>query len=102
MLIWSRFGIVVPILWIAIAGVAVESGLENHVSKPYSSSIVILLTGIICFVIGRYMNKNAKQTVVNESGQAMVLDRSHSFFFVKVENWLYVSIALAILFVVTH
>ncbi|MBU0504555.1 MAG: hypothetical protein ABII18_05730 [bacterium] len=94
MIIWRGWGIlalVIPaITWIIIPLIFKE--LVSHetysVYYRYSSAFGIFLGAIPLWFLGRKLNRGGARTLVDEkTGEKVVLQANHSFFFIKMEYW---------------
>ncbi len=97
MIVWSRFGFIVPLLWLALVGIASALNLQSFVSKPLDASIILIISAAFYWVLGKKINKNTKfEAIEKQTGQAVTIDNSHTFFFIKVEYWSIIAILFAI------
>lgn len=83
MLIWSGLGFLPVIFFIAI-GFAFTSGNGGDISDS-TLAYILMLTGIATAVLGWWLHKRPARTVIDkETGEEMVLRRSHSLFFIPL------------------
>lgn len=91
--IFKRWGLLVPLIFVfvGVAYVFVEEAIMGEATPEnpgWGLWPVFLVTACILWPLGRRMNADAKRVVIDtETGEEIALDRSHSFFFVKVEYW---------------
>ena len=95
MIIWSGYGFLVAIV-VFVSSLVMNlltdaiTGNENFYGQanlPFTTSLI--LSGIICWFLGRYLNKPGEKTLVDkESGEEVVLSSArHRLFFIKMEYW---------------
>lgn len=94
MIVWSGLGFLVPVILI-INGIIVDllCGLITGNSQFYDQNkwpltVVLIITGILCWFLGKYLNKpNDKIYIDKETGKEVQLRKSHRFFFIKMQYW---------------
>ena len=102
MVIWTGFGIVVPVIALATL-VMVQLGIDGIMGDNYYTThgwpklLGCVLTGIVMYPIGYLMNR-PKEKVVGEhfDQQTIVVKPNHTFFFVPVQYWSVIIIAFGI------
>src|SRR5437773_1687891 len=84
--IWTRLGFLVPL--IALAAMFAGGALLVATDSPYFLSLFMLIAGGALWFLGRALNNRPGRTLIDkESGQEVVVRRSHTFFWVKMEYW---------------
>ena len=94
MIIWQGWGVLVPIIPLAIwflipelLKLAMPDTTYTNYFK-YISSFSILLGALALWFLGRKLNGGRGRTIVDEkTGEKMVLKPKHSLFFLKMEYW---------------
>lgn len=92
-LIFKRKGFLVPVLFILIGVLYVSfeqavMGEATPENPGWGLWPVFVVTGLALWFLGRRMNADSKRIVIDtETGEEIALDRSHSFFFIKMQYW---------------
>jgi len=93
MLIGTGLGLLTPIiLLVAFAAVAMvvvaPGGSGDMTVNPFAPAVSLLLAGVANYWLGRRLNMGAERTVVDEqTGERLILRRTHTFFFIRMEHW---------------
>lgn len=108
--IWTRKGFLVPLITFIILlltqllfDAILGQGLYSI--SIWAAPFAIALSGVICGLLGLYLNKNTKTKKVyieKTTGKEVLLDRSHKFFFIKFEYWGIILIIIAIAFLLLN
>ena len=91
MLIWTRWGIVVAgiVLLAGVAAVLLASVM--HITGRSAALLfyaALIPAGVATWYIGKGLNRDAVQELINpQTGQPVLLKNYHTFFFVRVEWW---------------
>ena len=103
MIIWSRLGFLVPLIWVLLAVLANVINLKSYVSKPLDASVILILAGLIYWFLGRKINANTVHEVIDKkSGETITINNIHTFFFIRIEYWSVIAIAFAIFIYLKH
>lgn len=101
MLIWSGWGFLAAIVVIAffLGAEAVPNSLFGEGTYQENPTLwqapAMLLAGVVNFLLGRWLNGRPGRTVIDkETREEITLRNDHTLFFVKVERWGLVLIAL--------
>lgn len=90
---------VVPLI---VGGSILNWGLGIDVLKTKSSwplHSLILLGAILTFIVGWYLNRTPfEQTIYEKTGPVTVLRTRHTFYFIRMEYWGPIILALYIAF----
>jgi hypothetical protein len=101
-LIWRGWGIVV--VGIAFVALFIGGALGAVIGARWlvpGSGIFLILGGVATWYLGRRMNANTTRQLVDpKTGQAVVIRRDHSLFFIKVEWWGPIMAAVGLVFFV--
>lgn len=94
MIIWRGWGILVPIIPVALWVLIPESFKAAMSDAAYSeyfkfiSAFSIFLGALAIWFLGRKLNGTKGRTLVDEStGETVVLKANHSLFFINMEYW---------------
>ena len=94
MVIWTGFGILIPIIFIlgVAGGVYLDTLIFDGEQKPGVElifiSVGLALSSIICWVLYKSLIKNGTKTLLDkDTGQDVVLKPSHSLFFIPMHWW---------------
>ena len=100
LLIWKNKGLVVPVYVItSFIGVALITGiLSRNIGGIFSNIDFYVISGNFFMIaaIWTYLTKDDYYT--DRNGQKAIMDTPNEFFFIKMEIWSYVFIALSIMF----
>ncbi|MGV3025971.1 hypothetical protein ACED96_09655 [Clostridium thermobutyricum] len=108
MIIWSRYGILAPIaaiLSLALTEVLVNLSLKDELyyqSHGWPKFVALAIAGLICFFLGRILNKESKTYIEKSTGKEVVLKKSHTFFFIDIKYWSYIFPILGIVYWITN
>ena len=94
MIIWTGFGILIPIIFIlgAAGGVYLETlmfdGEQNPGVEFIFVSVGLAFSSMICWVFYKSLVKNGTKTLLDkETGHDVVFKPSHSLFFIPMHWW---------------
>ncbi|WP_411680960.1 hypothetical protein [Clostridium thailandense] len=94
MIIWNGLGILAPIIAFAslvLTEYSVEILFNNqnyYQEHGWPKFLAFLIAGILCFFIGRALNKNNSKIYIDkETGKEILIKKRHSFFFINMEYW---------------
>lgn len=106
MIIYSGHGYLVLFLFIlplVVIGAILNWGFGIDVLQTTSSLPLhsLMVTGaILIFVVGRHLNQQmVEETVYEESGQVKILRPRHTLYYVRMEYWAPIALALYFAFV---
>lgn len=100
MIIWSGFGIVVPLiglLCLVLSQIATDAILgEGYFGgSTWAKLLAFAITALALWFCGRWMNKPTGEVFINkETGEEFQKIPNHSLFFIPVQYWAFVIIAL--------
>ena len=103
LIIWKGFGFLVFfIIFATVIGgqIAVDSifGTDYWMNNAWPLSLSLLISGLACWFLGRYLNGRPGKTVIDkETGEEFELRKTHSFFFIPFQYWGIICGALAII-----
>lgn len=92
MLIWSGLGFCVFVIMFGCSFIMeflVESITGNndfYQQESWPLAIALTLAGVTCWFLGKYLNKNGEQILIDkETGEEIILKNArHRFFFIKM------------------
>jgi hypothetical protein len=91
MLIWRGWGIVVAGIVIVAFVLGVLAASALHLGRNESSllaAVSLIPAGIATWYVGKRMNRTARKELIDPAtGQTVVVNNPHDFFFIKVEWW---------------
>ncbi|WP_010233578.1 hypothetical protein [Clostridium arbusti] len=108
MIIWSGWGFLVAIILFINSFIGellcryITGNNEYYQQNSWPLTVVLILTGVICWFLGKYLNKpNDKVYIDKQTGKEVRLSKTHKLFFIKMEYWgpILVIIGLVNLFV---
>lgn len=108
MIIWSGFGFVVAVFALAASlfcNAIVDAGLgAGYYSAHYwTIGLSMLLAATLCALYGRKLrNGGSRELVDAQTGERVVLRRSHTMFFIPVHVWAYVLGAVGLMLLVAE
>lgn len=94
MIIWSRFGILAPIM-LGISFISINSLTTKYFLNPnyykenwWPDFLAFVMTGTLCFLMGKFLNrKPGKIYVDKETNEEVLVKPYDSFFFIRLEYW---------------
>ncbi|BFK80679.1 hypothetical protein I3900191A7_08240 [Clostridium baratii] len=92
MLIWSRGGILAPIM-AAFSLILTEYLVNISFSQNYYQDhgwpkfIALSIAGLLCLLLGHILNDEGKTYINKETGKEVILRKKHSFFFIDIDYW---------------
>lgn len=92
MLIWSRGGILAPIM-AAFSLILTEYLVNILFNQNYYGDhgwpkfIALSIAGLLCLLLGHILNNDEKTYIDKETGKEVLLRKKHSFFFIDIEYW---------------
>lgn len=103
MIIWSGWGIVVPLIVAAVSALsALVFGFAGEEYLDTGLSVGVILSAVVVWFVGKHLNERPGRRLVDpETGEDVVLrPATSSLFFVPVQWWapLVVIAGLALLF----
>ena len=99
MLIWSGWGILVPLIMAVALLLAVP--FDGDAAK-YGLAFSQAVAAVAIWVVSKKLNGKPGRIMVDQAtGETVELKSKHSLFFIKMEYWSFVVTAIAIAFVVT-
>ncbi len=108
MIIWSGFGFVVAVFVLAAslfcnAIVDASLGAGYYSAHHWTIGISMLLAGALCALYGLKLRKGGSRELVDaQTGERVVLRRSHTMFFIPVHLWAFVLGAIGIALLVAE
>ena len=105
MIIWQGAGFIVAIVAFAmlvLTELSVESLFKDekyYQAHGWPKLAALALAGVIVLLIGKYLNaRGGKVLIEKETGREVLLKSRHSLFFINVEYWGYILMALGFIF----
>lgn len=102
-LIWKGLGfLAIFITGFSMIGIqsVVDSifGTDYWKNNVWPLSLSLIISGIICCVLGQYLNNRPGKIVIDkETGEEIELRKTHSFFFIPLQYWGFIWCAAAII-----
>lgn len=94
MIIWSGFGVLVPIMLLINSLIVhflcslITGNNKFYNQNSWTHTVVLVLTGVICWFLGKYLNRgNEKVYIDKQTGKEVRINRKHSLFFIKMQYW---------------
>jgi len=100
MIIWSGWGILVPVfVFIAFIGTALLGDVVGA-TNDQKAITAMLLASVACWFVGRYLNDPSRGRVLldEETGESVVVQKSHTLFWIEVQWWAVPCLILAVTF----
>jgi hypothetical protein len=96
MIIWTGWGVLVAV--IAVVGMIVAGGLSDifQTDKDWPFAIGAIVSAAINYFVAEKLEDKGRLVVDPESGEQILLKKSHSFFFIPMKYWTYAFAALAL------
>jgi hypothetical protein len=105
MLIWSGWGIAVPVITFAFlllldwATGAYFEDTSYYAENGWPKFVAVALAALVVWFLGRYLNADKGRVLVDPATQeTVVLKRTHTFFWLRIEYWAPLLIVLGIVF----
>jgi hypothetical protein len=105
MVIWSGLGFLVAVvafllLLLAEYGTEALSGDDSYYqAHGWPKLLALWLAGAVIWLLGAYLNrKQGKVMIEKETGREVLLKPDHSFFFIRMEYWGPILLALGVIF----
>lgn len=98
MIIWSGWGILVPLIVVPVAGFAAIAGGDDHAGTGLA--IGLILSAVIVWIVGKKFNGKPDRTLMDpKTGQEVVVRATrHSLFFIPMQWWAPVLAGLGVAF----
>lgn len=94
MIIWSGWGFLVAIILFVNSLIgellcrAITGNSEYYQQNSWPLTVVLILTGVICWFLGKYLNRtNDKIYIDKQTGEEVRLSKKNRLFFIKMEYW---------------
>ncbi len=90
MIIWSGAGLLVALIAYACGAAAIYLGEILQIQQTnWLMLIALIIAGVICWFLGRYMNRSKDKVMVDkETGEEVVVrGPKHKLFFINMEYW---------------
>lgn len=107
MIIWSRAGILVPVImvvFLALVSTSVDQAFhdpEYYKNHGWPKLAAFWLSAAPLWVLGRWLNRGGvvKELLDPQTGEKVFLQQGggHSFFFIPVEFWAIISLVLGLI-----
>lgn len=104
MIIWQGAGFivaVVAIVMLVLTELSVESLFADekyYQAHGWPKLVALALAGFIVLLIGKYLNgRGGKVLIEKDTGREVLMKARHSLFFINVEYWGYILIALGLI-----
>ena len=87
MIIWSGWGILVPLIVVLVGGFAAIGGGDDHAGEGLA--IGLFLSAIIIWIVGKKFNSGQDRRLLDpETGQEVLVKAGrHSLFFIPMQWW---------------
>jgi hypothetical protein len=103
MIVWSGLGflvivIVIGLSWlmqIVLTGILGDSGFYQRAIWPFPAALA--LSGIICWILGRLLNKPGEKAFINGE-EVTIKNTRHSLFFIRMDYWGPILIVIAVVY----
>lgn len=105
MIIWQGVGFIVAVVafvMLLLTEVSVESlfGDEKYYqAHGWPKLAALAVAGLVVLLIGKYLNgRGGKVLIEKDTGREVLVKPRHSLFFINVEYWGYILVALGVIF----
>lgn len=103
MIIWSGWGILVPVI-VFLTSLVMEALTESilgddraYQEQAVPLTLALLISAVIVWFVGRYLNNRPGRVLVDkETGEEVVLRPRAAFFFVPMQYWAPILVAFAV------
>ncbi len=102
MLIWKGYGILVLVIAFLINllfNFVLDATFYKgfYVGHKWPASVAMCLSAIIIWFLGKRLNKDNERVLVDpKTGETVKLTRTHSLFWIKMEYWAPIMLALTV------
>lgn len=102
MLVWQGWGIMValiPVVFVLLMELFVNSPLGSTIpdANNWGTPLAFILSAIPIYLLGHKLNSKPGRMVVDQETQEMIeLKTNHTFFWVSLESWSFVIIAISV------
>ncbi len=101
-MMWTRLGFIVPLVWVGLAIVFSKIGLKTYLPQPFDACVVLFLCALIYYAVGKNLNKENAVDTKGMPAKALNNKSHHTFFFIKIEYWSFIALALITVILVNH
>lgn len=107
MIVWSRGGILAPvaaILSLVLTEYSVNVLFNDNLYYEihgWPKFIALTIAGLLCFLLGRFLNKEPKTYIDKLTGEEVVFKKNHSFFFINIKYWAFIFPILGLIYWIT-
>jgi hypothetical protein len=101
--IWRRLGFLVPLIafaFLLVSQLLIDGlfGTGYYAIHRWAPTLALILSALIIGLLGLILNRNVKRIYIDKiTSKEVILDRSHSFFFIPFQYWGIIIIGIAIL-----
>lgn len=98
MIIWSGYGIFVPILMVVVFLITNLLGEAAGAAGTITGPTGLVLAAVACWFVGKRLNNPTKDRVLLDetSGESVVVRRRHTLFWIEVQWWAIPCLGLAV------
>ncbi|MCG8459152.1 MAG: hypothetical protein MI919_22990 [Holophagales bacterium] len=101
MIVWSGWGILVPILvfLVLIATQLVTEALfgkGSYGASEHAQAIAFAVSAVLVGLVGTYMNRKIRIEIDEVTGDGFNVQSRHSFFFIPFQYWGLIVLALGL------
>ncbi len=97
MIVWSGRGIL-SVLVLTVTFIVCIYALPDGYAR-YGLVIPLFITGIFSWIYGIKWNNNSGTSIYEETGKRVTSGNKHSLFWIKMEYWGIIFVALGIIFI---
>ena len=105
MIVWSGLGFLTAIIVLGCL-VGVEHGTESwlndshyYQSHGWPKMAGLLISAVVVWFVGNYLNRRGERVLVDpKTGEQVVLDARHTFFFIPMQYFAPILVVLAVVF----
>jgi hypothetical protein len=107
MLIWTGWGFAVPVVAFAsliLAELAANAYFDDefyYAENGWPKAVGMFLAAALLWFLGQFLHRDPGRTVIDkETGQELVIRRTHTFFWIRVEYWALILVVVGVVVLV--
>ena len=95
MIIWSGLGFL-PVLVMFVCTLLLSMAVPRNL---FEAALILsfLITATFSWFIGKRLNSQGRTLIDKHSGAEVTIDQKHTLFWIKMQYWAFIALALAII-----